>query len=686
MRLNARLIVIAAFVCAAGIAWLGAVWAVTLIERSSTEAVAAALADAGVDWATVRADGLQMQMTGTAPSEAERFRALTVAGSLIDSTRVIDLVQVAEAKAIAAPRYSVEILRNDDGISLIGLIPAAEGRAAILATVQQIAAGAKVTDLLETAEHAVPEGWAQALTFGLTALNSLPRSKISILADRVAITAISDSADHKRRLEAELSRAVPDGLRLELVISAPRPVIAPFTLRFLIDGQGARFDACSVDTEAARDTVLKSAAAAGTQGKADCVIGLGVPSPNWARAVATAIAGLAELGGGTLTFSNANVSLIAGPSVTQAAFDRVVGDLEARLPDVFSLSAAMPGKEPSVQAESGPVEFTATLAEDGQVQLRGRLPDERVRAAVDSFARARFGSEAVYTAARLDGALPAGWPVRVLSALEALAELDRGDVKVLPDLLEVRGVTGNPQASAEISRILSEKLGQGQDFRIIVSYDKALDPNAGLPTPRECIASIETLLARQKISFAPGKAEIDPAANPTLNGIAKVLTRCGALPMEVGGHTDSQGRDEMNLALSQSRAEAVVQALIGRGVLIAAMTAKGFGETEAIADNKTEEGREANRRIAFKLLLSEEEAAKIAAATVAADAAALAAASAAAAQDAQSPVTEAATADTAAAVPEAEAEAEAEAEGSAEVVVLPATENQIRPKRRPEQN
>ncbi len=682
MRLNARLIAIAAFVCAAGIAWLGAVWAVTLIERSSTEAVAAALADAGVDWATVRADGLQMQMTGTAPSEAERFRALTVAGSLIDSTRVIDLVQVAEAKAIAAPRYSVEILRNDDGISLIGLIPAVEGRAAILATVQQIAAGAKVTDLLETAEHAVPEGWAQALTFGLTALNSLPRSKVSILADRVAITAISDSADHKRRLEAELSRAVPDGLRLELVISAPRPVIAPFTLRFLIDGQGARFDACSVDTEAARDTVLKSAAAAGMQGKADCVIGLGVPSPNWAEAVATAIAGLAELGGGTLTFSNADVSLIAGPSVTQAAFDRVVGDLEARLPDVFSLFAAMPGKEPSVQAESGPVEFTATLAEDGQVQLRGRLPDERVRAAVDSFARARFGSEAVYTAARLDGALPAGWPVRVLSALEALAELDRGDVKVLPDLLEVRGVTGNPQASAEISRILSEKLGQGQDFRIIVSYDKALDPNAGLPTPRECIASIETLLARQKISFAPGKAEIDPAANPTLNGIAKVLTRCGALPMEVGGHTDSQGRDEMNLALSQSRAEAVVQALIGRGVLIAAMTAKGFGETEAIADNKTEEGREANRRIAFKLLLSEEEAAKIAAATVAADAAALAAASAAAAQDAQSPVTEAATADTAAAVPEAEAEAE----GSAEVVVLPAAENQIRPKRRPEQN
>ncbi len=71
--------------------------------------------------------------------------------------------------------------------------------------------------------------------------------------------------------------------------------------------------------------------------------------------------------------------------------------------------------------------------------------------------------------------------------------------------------------------------------------------------------------------------------------------------MEIAGHTDSQGREEMNLALSRSRADAVLAALMARRVLTSSLTAKGYGEAEPIADNATEEGREANRRIEFRL-------------------------------------------------------------------------------------
>ena len=613
------LIAALAFVLAAGLSWLGAVWAVTVIETRSTEAVAAALRNAGHTWVLVSADGLQLGLTGTAPTEADRFRAITVAGGLVDSARLIDNMAVAEATAIQAPLFSMELLRNGDGISVIGLIPAATERAAITAQIATVAAGASVTDMLETADYPVPPGWPQSVDFGLQALKALPRSKISISPNRVTVTAISDSTAEKTRLEAALAKLVPEGLAVQIGISAPRPVITPFTLRFLIDDGGARFDACSADTAAARDRILQAAAEAGMGGGSDCTIGLGVPSPQWGAAVATGIAGLAELGGGTLTFSDTDVSLIAGAAVTQASFDRVVGDLEAKLPDVFSLQSVMPEKTSAVAAGDGPPEFTATLSDTGQVQLRGRLPDERVRNAVDSYARARFGSEAVYTAARLDPNLPDGWPIRVLSALEALAELDHGDVRVQQDLLEVRGVTGNPAASAAISRVLSEKLGQGKDFRIIVSYDKTLDPNAGLPTARECGELINAQLARKKITFAPGSAEIDAAANPTLTGIAKVLSRCGTIPFEIGGHTDAQGGDEMNRALSQLRAEAVQQALMAQGVLVAGLTAMGYGETQPIGDNKTVDGRETNRRIEFRLLLSAAEAAKVNSATAAAD-------------------------------------------------------------------
>ncbi|MBC7145649.1 MAG: OmpA family protein [Thioclava marina] len=72
--------------------------------------------------------------------------------------------------------------------------------------------------------------------------------------------------------------------------------------------------------------------------------------------------------------------------------------------------------------------------------------------------------------------------------------------------------------------------------------------------------------------------------------------------MEVAGYTDNQGREEMNLQLSQERAQAVIRGLLDRGILIGNLVAKGYGEDQPIASNDTEEGREENRRIEFVLL------------------------------------------------------------------------------------
>ena len=79
--------------------------------------------------------------------------------------------------------------------------------------------------------------------------------------------------------------------------------------------------------------------------------------------------------------------------------------------------------------------------------------------------------------------------------------------------------------------------------------------------------------------------------------------------MEIGGHTDSQGREAMNLTLSQARAEAVLDTLLSLEVLTTNLTAKGYGESAPIADNGTEEGRQANRRIEFTLMGQPETAA-----------------------------------------------------------------------------
>ncbi|KIN77768.1 OmpA family protein [Sulfitobacter mediterraneus] len=599
MRLSALLIISLTFTAAAVVSLVAANFSVKLIEESSEIGVRDALDDNAMTWAEVQADGLQVTLSGIAPTEAIRFRALTTAGSIVDAARVIDEMEVEAQAALAAPRFSAEVLRNDSGISIIGLVPASTDRAATVKRFTKVAGDADVTDLLEAADYPAPPGWEEALAFAINAIAQLPRAKASVEAGHVSITAISDSPEAKAAIEAKLRRAAPPNLTLVMDIAAPRPVITPFALRFGIDENGARFDACSADTEEARIRILATGTRAGVTGTARCTVGLGVPSPNWGKAVTQAIEAVQRLEGGSVTFADADITLVALPGADQALFDRVVGELETSLPEVFALKAKLPKVE---DPNAGPPEFTATLSPEGQVQLRGRVSDQTLRELADSYAKARFGSDKVYTAARIAENLPGDWTPRVLTGLEALAALNNGAVTVTPDSLSVTGNTGNPDASTEIASLLSDKLGEGADYTIDVAYQEKLDPVLGLPTPDECEAEIGEVLKVGKINFEPGSATIDASALGTMDDIAEILKRCGDLPLEIQGHTDSQGRESMNLALSQSRAESVLNELRARRVLTGSFNAQGYGEATPIADNKTEAGREANRRIEFKLI------------------------------------------------------------------------------------
>ncbi|NPD14648.1 OmpA family protein [Xinfangfangia sp. D13-10-4-6] len=586
-----------------------------IIESRTDSVVSEKLREANMDWVSVATDGMQVGLTGMAPNEAARFRALNLVGSLVDSSRIRDGLEVAPTTAIEAPRFTVEMLRNDDGIQLIGLIPAQNAEGALdsdgltEAANAMTPADARATNMLQTANWPAPANWDASLRFGLDALSLLKRSKISVSAGEVRVTAIADSPAEKRRFEAELNKRKPADMRLETAISAPRPVITPFTLRFVVDAGGARFDACSADTDRARGQILAAAAAAGMEGPAICTVGLGTPTPRWAEGAALAIRTLGTMGHGVVTFSDADITFEAGEGVTQAAFDTAIGDLRAGLPDVFSLTPVPPAQDAAIR---GPAEFTARLTASGRVELRGRLVDEAQQSAVDAFARASFTAGDVYVGTVLDAELPDGWPVRVLAGLDSLSMLAEGTLVVRADTVELRGVTGNQEARARITQILSSELGQGQNFRVEVTYDKKLDPLAALPTPRECAADVARIMAKGKINFTAGSAEIASEAGPIIGEIAEVLKLCPAIAMEIGGHTDSQGSESGNAALSQARAEAVLMALQGRRIDTSNMTAVGYGESTPIADNGTEAGREANRRIEFRLIGADAETAQAA--------------------------------------------------------------------------
>ena len=75
-----------------------------------------------------------------------------------------------------------------------------------------------------------------------------------------------------------------------------------------------------------------------------------------------------------------------------------------------------------------------------------------------------------------------------------------------------------------------------------------------------------------------------------------------AMNIEIRGHTDNEGDDKSNQVLSEARAKAVYQYLLGRGIDAGRLSYKGFGETQPIADNKTEKGRKQNRRTEFTII------------------------------------------------------------------------------------
>jgi OmpA-OmpF porin, OOP family len=101
------------------------------------------------------------------------------------------------------------------------------------------------------------------------------------------------------------------------------------------------------------------------------------------------------------------------------------------------------------------------------------------------------------------------------------------------------------------------------------------------------------------IHFDYAKASIRPESMGTLNMIVQVMRDNPDIKFEVGGHTDSDGSDDFNLKLSQQRADAVKTQLIKMGIADNRLTAKGYGKTQAVADNATVEGKANNRRVEF---------------------------------------------------------------------------------------
>ncbi len=233
----------------------------------------------------------------------------------------------------------------------------------------------------------------------------------------------------------------------------------------------------------------------------------------------------------------------------------------------------------------GALDTALTMNEDG-VFLSGRVPDQAAREAF---------LEKLGTVVRADGisdslevANLAGeeWSSVWMSVAAALAGLSEANVETVNKKVYFNGIARSPEAAQQARSVVLRAMPAG--------YNAAFDFKV---SGASCQQQLNQALVAQKVRFESGSAAISVSSYPMLDGIAAIAKRCGGAKIEVGGHTDATGDEEMNRQLSQNRAAAVAEYLRSKGVDGDRLSAVGYGEDRPLVSNITPEGRAKNRRI-----------------------------------------------------------------------------------------
>ena len=111
----------------------------------------------------------------------------------------------------------------------------------------------------------------------------------------------------------------------------------------------------------------------------------------------------------------------------------------------------------------------------------------------------------------------------------------------------------------------------------------------------------DAVVQLQDITFETGKADLKPESNEELDRLVSLLEGNQTIKVEISAHTDDVGNDDSNLKLSEKRAKMVVDYLTKKGIKGDRMTAKGYGETQPLGTNDTDENKAKNRRVQFKI-------------------------------------------------------------------------------------
>ena len=412
----------------------------------------------------------------------------------------------------------------------------------------------------------------------------LDKRRIAVAGRDVTFAADAFSEDGRRSAVASVE-AVP-GVRLVNDETRLVPEAKPFVwsaerdvVRVTVGG--------NAPLPASKGRLLEAARAglAGVEVVDQMNMSRGAP-PRFENAALLLLDQIGKLKDGKVTISDNKVSL-SGMARDLGGREAIAAALK-NLPEGFSVAANEIKAPPYIfQAYKDPVAVTLTLT--------GYVPDNNVHAAVAAAAGRKFFSEKVVDNLKASVGAPSGFAGAVVPVLGALSRLSTGTLEVSDREVKLSGDALYDAAAAQIRAGLGKDFPQGWQFKPEISVKPAAAP----VDATVCQQLFSELLGKARIRFESGKAEIVADSAGLLDRLIETALRCPNTNIEIAGHTDTDGDEAANQALSEKRAQAVTDYLVKAGLPANRFTAVGYGPTQPIAGNDTDQGKAQNRRIDF---------------------------------------------------------------------------------------
>lgn len=573
-----------------------------LIKKIQNE-INSEISKVGNNWIKASFDELSISLSGTAPNQIDQLALVKKIEILAGHLEIINKTSVALTNDKNKLSLRLELIRDGSQVTVIGLVPSLKLKEKISNELNKLQNTTNINNFVEVFDFPSTLNFDSIFTKALWFVDKITLGKVEISEKETRVLALIPTNNSTLNLKRILTNRALDDQSINLEILSPNPIISPFALNYNLSNSGGNLESCSAENLGEEKKLLAALQSQPLLKTFPCSVGGGSPSPNWTQVVISGIKSLQLIGSGSLRVSDLDLSLTITSSQPGINVKREIDNLRAELPDEFTLNVVMPNLTgEDMRASEWQDSFIAVKNKNGLITLRGTLKNDLTKIIILAHAKATFGPSFVNAYLELNPDLPIDLASKIITGITALKTLYEGEISVGPSKISINGKISSATHRVDLISSIKEQIGFSENLEINIIYDATINPTQIQPTPEQCVNKINTILKEAQIKFEPASAEIIGSSRQTVKKIADIMKDCEQVVMEISGHTDSQGREQMNLGLSQLRAEAVKSSILSRRVLVRNLIPKGYGENQPIADNKSEVGREMNRRIEFKLL------------------------------------------------------------------------------------